>query len=487
MLDSRQHTNRAWTILILLASAVVAIILWQFTSFQDALARMPRGWTVAGAPVAGQKPQDIVLKLGAAFSQTVTLHYRDETLTLSPQEIDFTLNQTATLQTLDGARAQVGSGSEGFLYYLSQRVPPPRNIPAVTTFSEEKLRAFLTSVSQNYDQPPTTAAPLIEELRFVPGQPGSELDVSASVPLIAAALQSATRRDVKLVVKTVPPIPPKLRLLRDLLDAYLKRNFNGQAGVYIKDLQTGEEIGLNENVAFSGFGLLKLPILIETYRRVNSRPDDATLQLVKETATSESDNTAANALLQRLGDNDAYTGADRLNLSTRYLGLVDTFIATPYDQNVNPPAIVTRANSRVDINTNPDPRMQTTPEDMGILLEMLYYCSKGGGALMVAYPNAFTSDGCARLLNYLSQATLTDPNGGAPMFIRAGLPAGTRVANKWGWDSETRTNAGIVFTPDGDFVLVIFLRQPNWGNWQLASPTMADITRTAYNYFTLPK
>jgi beta-lactamase class A len=122
-----------------------------------------------------------------------------------------------------------------------------------------------------------------------------------------------------------------------------------------------------------------------------------------------------------------------------------------------------------------------------LLLEMLYSCARGGGALMVTYPNAFTPDECSQLLDLLSQATLNDPNSGAPMFIRAGLPAGTRIANKWGWDNETRANAAIVFTPNGDFVLVVFLRQPTWNDWQQTTPTMADVTRAAYNYFTLPR
>jgi hypothetical protein len=61
------------------------------------------------------------------------------------------------------------------------------------------------------------------------------------------------------------------------------------------------------------------------------------------------------------------------------------------------------------------------------------------------------------------------------------------VANKWGWDNETRANAGIVFTSNGDFVLVILLRQANWGDWQKASPTMADVTKATYNYFALPR
>ena len=486
MIDSRKRTSRTQTIFTLLVIAVVGVIVWQFAAFQYALARMPSGWTVAGAPAAGQTPQQIILKLRTAFSQTVTLHYRSETLTLAPQEVDFKLGEAATLQSLDDVRADAG-GAQGFLQFMIRRTPLPRDIPVVATYSEEKLRASLTRVAERYDQAPTSPAPLVDELRFAQGQPGNELDISSSVPVIAAALRSANKHEASLVVKTVPPIPPRLRLLRDLIDAYLKRTFNGQAGIFVKDLQTGEEIGINDSVAFSGMALLKVPILTETYRRLSMPPDDATLKLISQTATGETSNGPANTLLQRLGDNDAYAGADRLNASMRYLGLVNTFVATPYDQNITPPAVVTQANSRPDINTNPDPRMQTTPQDMGLLLEMIYLCARGGGTLMIAYPNAFTPSKCSQLLDLLSQGALTNPNGGAPMFIRAGLPAETRMAQKWGFDKETRANAAVVFGSTGDFILVIFMRKVDWGDWQQASPIMADVARASYDYFGLTR
>jgi Beta-lactamase enzyme family len=487
VIESRKRTSRAQTIFVILAIAIVVVIVWQFIAFQYALERMPSGWTVAGLSATEQKPQDVILELQTTFNQTVTLHYRGESLTLSPREVDFKLDESSTLQSLNDARAEVGGGARGFLYFLIRRAPPPRDMPAVATYSEEKLRAFLTRVSEKYDVAPTSPAPLVDELRFVPGQPGSELDISASVPAAAAALYSATKRSADLTVKTVPPVTPRLKLLRDLLDARLKRTFNGQAGIFVKDLSTGEEIGLNDSVAFSGMALLKIPILMETYRRLSEMPDDATLKLISQTAAGETGNVAANTLLQQLGNNDAYAGADRINSSMRYLGLVNTFIAVPYDQNVTPPAIVTQANSRTDINTNPDPRMQTTPQDIGLLLENVYLCARGGGTLMLAYPNAFTPAKCSQLLDLLSQGTLTDPDGGARMFIRAGLPADTRVANKWGWDRETRANAAVVFASNGDFVLVILLQKPNWGDWQQASPIMADIAKATFNYSTLPR
>ena len=62
-----------------------------------------------------------------------------------------------------------------------------------------------------------------------------------------------------------------------------------------------------------------------------------------------------------------------------YLGLENTFIAVPYEEDI-PGTYSTPANQRTDINTLPDPKMQTTPKDIGTLLEMIYQCAAGGGA-----------------------------------------------------------------------------------------------------------
>ncbi len=62
-------------------------------------------------------------------------------------------------------------------------------------------------------------------------------------------------------------------------------------------------------------------------------------------------------------------------------------------------------------------------------------------------------------------------------------PAGTRMAQKWGFDRDTRANAAVVFGSTGDFILVIFMRKADWGDWQQASPIMADVTRASYDYF----
>ena len=182
-----------------------------------------------------------------------------------------------------------------------------------------------------------------------------------------------------------------------------------------------------------------------------------------------SSNFKANLLLRDvIGEGDGYVGAERLTASLNYLGLPNTFIVAPYDADC-PFTIQTPANTRTDVTTNPDICMQTTPLDMGLLLEMIYQCSQGGGTLMVAYPGAFTAGECSEMIEQM---------------IEAELPEGTVVAHKHGFGTEgPHADAGIVFSPGGDFIIVIYLDSPQYLEWAESSALAADIAKATYNYF----
>jgi hypothetical protein len=71
-------------------------------------------------------------------------------------------------------------------------------------------------------------------------------------------------------------------------------------------------------------------------------------------------------------------------------------------------------------------------------------------------------------------------------LIRFGVPDGTPVSHKHGWAQGTHADAGIVFSPGGDFVIVEYLNQP--GDWLLADtsfPILREIARATYNYFNM--
>ena len=73
----------------------------------------------------------------------------------------------------------------------------------------------------------------------------------------------------------------------------------------------------------------------------------------------------------------------------------------------------------------------------------------------------------------------------------AGVPDGTRVAHKHGWVTlfgimNTLGDAAIVYTPGGNYVLVIFLYHPVQLIWDPASQLVADLSVIVYNYFNSP-
>lgn len=474
----RRRRSKTW--LLVLFGIGLALLGWQYLRYRASLEVLPAGMTVAGLDVEGMTPEQVVESLEVAFSQPVRLTYQEQTLALTPESVAFRFDPERTLTAIREAVAWRET-VDGFLAFLLRREPEPVAVRPAATFSSERLDGFLSQVARQYDHPPQPPVPLPETLTYRDGLPGYELDHDASRERVAAALLSAVDRQADLVVRTEAAPPLEMAQLQEMLEALLA-DFDGLPSIFVKDLQTGEELEINPDVAYAGMSILKIAVMVETYRALDRLPNVEETKLLTETMTLSGNFTANLLLRDVIGGGDAYQGVENLTLSMRYLGLVNTFMATPYDEEVLPPTIVTPANSRTDVNSRPDPYMQTTARDMGLLLEMIYQCSRGGGTLMVAYPGAFTSEECQQMLDMMADNRI----GG---LFEDGLPEGTRLAHKHGWISDTELtdftvgDAGIVFTPGGDYVLVAFLSSPHWIEWDYANPLMANIATATYNYF----
>ena len=461
---------------------VVVYVVAQFAGFRASLDRVPASWTIAGAPFPGKPIDEVIALIQATFDEPVILHYRDEMRALPPDAVDFRFDAEATAEAFRSRREESAT-AVSFLQHLIFQPPEPYDAPIVAGYSEELIRLKLSEMALTFDDPAQPPAPDLQSMTLEPGRPGYVLDIAASVAPVAEGLTSLRERDVRLAVESQPAPAATIDQLRELIQERLKA-FNGNAGVFVKDLQSGDEIEIGGDVAYSGMSLMKIPIMAETYRRLAQAPDVETHKLLTETLGSESGNFTANLLLRQIGDGDSFAGVDRLTSSMRFLGLKNTYMALPYDQDdVAPPPVTTEANARTDVWANPDPAMQTTPGDIGLLLEMIYQCGEGGGALMVAYPGAFTPGECRQMLDIMKENVITDAEG-IPTLLRGGLPAETPLAHKHGWDYDTRADASIAFTPGGDFVLVVFLNTPEaWVDWGIANGVMVDVARAVYNYF----
>jgi beta-lactamase class A len=318
---------------------------------------------------------------------------------------------------------------------------------------------------------------------YLPGESGQTLDVEASISLVESALLSNEKRETQLVVIEDSPPLPDFGILGQVVESELA-SFPGIASVFAKDLQTGDEIAINADVAYAGMSIVKIAIMVESYRFLDASPDPDTTKILTETMTM-SGNFTANLLLRMIGDGDAYRGTQILNTSMRQLGLANTFMATPYDEDVVPPTIVTEANARTDLNTEPDPYMQTTPMDMGLLLEMIYECGHGKGTLTFVYPDSFTQEECKAMLDHMLANQLTGEDD-VPVLIAAGLPSNTSIAHKHGWVADTRADAALVLSPGGDYILVIYLYNPGWVDWDQTNSIMTRISQLFYAYFNQP-
>jgi beta-lactamase class A len=294
------------------------------------------------------------------------------------------------------------------------------------------------------------------------------------------ALYRAGERTVQLKFIDQPAPEWGMYLLENEIRKQLD-SFDGFGTVFVLDLQTGEEVRINADVAVSALSMLKIAIFVETYRTLDQPPDDYVQGLLTETAIHSS-NHSANLLLHVIaGEDNTYRGADILTQYMRELGLVNTFMAVPYDAAevaTRPSTYQTPANSRSDVITNPDPARQTTTEEIGSVLAMLYYCAEGRGGFLAVYPEQITQEECQSIVDLM----IRNEEGN---LIRYGVPEGVPVSHKHGWDFTQHGDAGIVYSPNGDFVIVIYLAQPesDWMSSDYSFPIIREITRAAYNYF----
>lgn len=280
-----------------------------------------------------------------------------------------------------------------------------------------------------------------------------------------------------------PYEPPDLRYLQAAIDEELA-GFDGLSSYAIVDLHSGQRIEREPDLAIAGMSLVKIAILLETYRALDAPPTAAQTRLITETA-SLSSNYGANLLLELIaGQPDSFAGAQQLTQSLRRLGLFNTFIAVPYDELARPgylSSYLTPANQRTDLTTYPDPNMQTTTGDLATLLALIYGCAHdGSGLLLETYPDELTPAECQQIFEAMQLNRIE-------AFVEAGVPAGVPIAHKHGWIGDTHGDAAVVFSPGGDYVFVVALHQPEWLEWETSNPLIGELSRLAYAHFNDPQ
>jgi beta-lactamase class A len=483
-----------WISIILLAASV-AMVFIQLVNYSRLRSVYPAGMTIGGVDVAGLQPNQAVERLLRVYSLPIEVTYNEATFLIDPALTGFTLDMESMLAAADLVRTG-GDFWNGYWDYLWNRAPAPVDIPLRASLSTSQLRNYLANeVAPRYDIPAIPATPRPGTALFDPGTPGRALDIERAVLLVEDAFYSPSGRKVALSYVTIQPGRPALRNLQTQIQQIIDgAGYDGVVGLYMLDLQSGEEIhfayergrllSTQPDVAFTASSTIKIPILVAAYTLYGPTLSEDFAPLVLDMIV-RSENPPSDRIMSFL---DEVRGPLLVTEVMQKLGLQNTFIAGYfYPRAPLLQLFSTPSNQRVDVQTSLDVYNQTTASEMGYLLADIYQCAQtGGGTLVAVYPDKITQASCRQMIDFLS----SDKIG---VLIEAGVPEGTQVAHKHGWTPNSAgvirdiADVGIVYTPAGNYVLVIFTHHPVQAVWEPVSQMIARISQAFYGYFNPPQ
>ena len=283
----------------------------------------------------------------------------------------------------------------------------------------------------------------------------------------ADGFPSRTRTDTRSTSAGDPDRDARHRALRSALEARIAALPGAEVGLWFEDLASGDTLGLADTVTFHAASTMKVPVMIELFRRVDAGTLDLDSRILLR-------NTFASIV-----DGSAYT-LDPTEDSDD--ALYDRVGAPISIRELNERMIVRSSNLATNVLVERlDPtRVTSTARALGGAGVVVRRGVEDGLAYEAGLNNVTTARGLGKLLAALEQGRAASAWATIAMRetllrqefneeIPAGLPAGTRVAHKTGWITATTHDAAIVY-PAGraPFVLVILTR---------AIPERADAQR----------
>lgn len=490
---SRSSSIR-WVSIGFLVVGTLLLVL-QLVRYSSIRAAMPAGMKIAGISVSGLSPEEAADRLNQIYLSPIELRIENNRVQARPAILGFRLKLENMLAAADKQRTSL-SFWVGFWRFLWNQQISSEDIPIQYELDKNRLKAFLESdIAARYERPALTALPVPGEVSFNTQLGGTKINYEAAISRIETALKSKDNRVAVLDFVQTAALKPTFNALEFSLQAIIDESpYDGLVEIYLKDLQNGKLIHFTRSrdeientpvdIAFSSWSTIKIPILVSTFSRQEAPYPDVLLADIAK-MIEQSDNSASDTVAQE--GVDSIRGPLLISEDMFALGLQNTYwagyfkLGSPLLQ-----AYKTPANQRTDINTKPDPYAQTTPADLGMLLEDLYYCNQNyGGAFPLVFGGQVTQAECKLMINYLSKDNIGQ-------LIQAGVPASTVVAHKHGWAVETAdgyihtiADSGIVFTKGGDFVLSVFAYHPVQAIFDTVNQLFADLAGATYNYYNL--
>lgn len=217
---------------------------------------------------------------------------------------------------------------------------------------------------------------------------------------------------------------PKPKALEEIIEKNIN-NSEATFGVVIKNLSTGQEIELNSNEEFITASLYKLPVMYTIFQKHKQNKldiDKTDIQENLRAMITVSSNEASYYLVEN------YAGWVEVTETMRSLGLNQT------DLTQIPPI--------------------TTPSDITKLLELIIESEP--------------------MVELLSDQKINDR---IPVY----LPPITIAAHKTGELNDVRHDAGIILTPENNYILVLMSKGSQ--NPEAVKPIMAKLSSEVHEFF----
>jgi beta-lactamase class A len=262
---------------------------------------------------------------------------------------------------------------------------------------------------------------------------------------------------------------PREELLRRLEAAV--EDFDGLIGVSVKDLTSGDEFHLNENVVFPVASSIKIPILIELFNKARVGKID----LDKEETIRDEDKVKGSGVLKEMGDGT-------VTLTTRDLATLMIIVSDNTATNMLIDAV-----GMIDVNT--------MLNELGLEETRLQRKMQDHQTISEGKDNFSTPSEFARLMERLHRHEGIDPwvceqslsvlrKPKATPISRA-LPYEVEVADKDGDMPGVRCDIGVVYLPKRPYVLSIMTKDvpPSDLKKLRTNEAITEVSKMTYEHF----
>lgn len=236
----------------------------------------------------------------------------------------------------------------------------------------------------------------------------------------------------------------------------------GTYSIYIKNLKTNELYAYNEHTKYQSASLYKLWVMAKVYDMIKED------KLKAENILSEDVKTLNSKF--KIGSESAELSEGTISLPiaealTRMITYSDNYSAMILTQKIKLSSVQPFLNKNGFLETkmgSSTPLPLTTAFDIGLFFEKVY---KG---------EMIDSEYSKKMLELLKQQKI---NRKLPLY----LPDDVVIAHKTGELDAYTHDAGIVYTPKGDYIIVVMSKSDNPA---AAEKRIGDISKAVYEYFS---